>query len=393
MAEKDYYKTLDVSKNASQDEIKRSFRRLARKYHPDVNPDDPTAEDKFKELQEAYEVLGDPARRRHYDQFGVADVEGLGGRGGFSSFGFEDIFSGGGFDDIFSVFTGGSRRQRRNGPRPGADIRYDLEISLESAAFGVDTEIEVPMPKVCETCNGTGSRPGTSPEDCPHCQGTGEIRSTRRTMFGQFTSITPCRDCNGTGEVNFSPCKDCGGKGKTRVSQTISISIPSGVDTGSRLRIRGQGAPGERGGPPGDLYVVIHVEPHEDFERVGDDLVVTVPVGMAQAALGTTVEVPTLKESMRFEVPPGTQSRTTFKQRNKGIPHLRGHGRGDLDIVVDVEVPETLDERGEELLREYAAHTGERVNDPTGGFLKRKKRKRSRSRSRSKSRRKRKKDK
>jgi molecular chaperone DnaJ len=361
MSKRDYYEILSIGKDANQQEIKRAYRRLAKKYHPDVNKS-PEAEGKFKELSEAYEVLIDPDKRANYDRFGHAGAESIFGRNGFKWSDFthfsdiEDLFNRDFFGrDIFDVFfRGGFGGGSRRGPVRGNDLRYDLNISLEEAASGLDTEIHVPKTDKCPGCNGTGA---TSPEDiktCIHCNGTGQEKSERRTPFGQFVSITTCSRCHGEGRIIEKPCKGCNGAGKVRRMRNISFRVPPGVDTGSRMRIAGQGDSGIRGGPPGDLYVIIHVLPHEFFHRDGDDLYCEIPITFSQAALGAEMEVPTLTSKAKVKIPARTQTDKIFRLKNQGMPLLHGNGRGDQMVKVRVVTPMKLDGRQRELFEELS---------------------------------------
>jgi molecular chaperone DnaJ len=346
MAEdRDYYRILGVQRSATEDEIKKAYRKLAMQYHPDRNPGDKDAEEKFKLGSEAYEILRDSEKRDVYDRYGVEGLRGT----GFTGFrGFEDIFSS--FGDIFEDFFGfGTGQRRRSAPRAGADLRYDLKIAFHDAAFGKEMEIDIPSSATCETCQGTGARPGTAASVCPQCRGTGQV--TRAQGF--FTISTTCPQCQGEGRIVPSPCKDCRGLGKVRRTKRLQIKIPPGVDTGSKLRLRGEGEEGERGGPPGDLFVVIQVEPHDFFERNGDEVLCQVPISFIQAALGAEIEVPTLSGQKTLTVPKGTESGELFKLRGEGFPRLRGNGRGDQIVQVVVKTPKNLTARQEELLREF----------------------------------------
>lgn len=375
MAKKDYYKTLGVSKDASQDEIKKAFRKLARKYHPDVNRDDENATEKFKEINEAYEVLKDPDKRARYDQFGHAGVgQGNFGAGDFSGFGgfkdFGDFGGGDFFDDIFDSFFGGgfSNSKRRQGPVRGADLRYDLELTLEEAAFGVEKQINVTRLEKCPKCNGTGAKPGTSPKTCPTCNGSGEIKNIKNTAFGRFVNVTTCNQCNGKGTIIEEPCTKCHGNGKVRASKRLKVKIPQGVDTGSRLRMSGEGEPGLRGGPPGDLYVVIHVKPHKLFKRAGNDIIFDAPISFVQASLGDEIKVPTLDGKAKLKIPQGTQPDTRFRIKSKGIPKLNGHGRGDLYVRAKVLIPKKLNDKQKDLLKKFAEISGEDLKQQKGFF-------------------------
>ncbi|NPV26861.1 MAG: molecular chaperone DnaJ [Firmicutes bacterium] len=364
MSKRDYYEVLGVSRDANETEIKKAYRKLARQYHPDANPNDKQAEEKFKEINEAYEVLSDPEKRARYDQMGHAafgnGAEGFGGFGGFSGFG-QDM---GGFGDIFDMFFGGGfgSANRRTGPQQGADLRLDLELTFEEAAFGVEKDVEIPRLEKCPACGGSGAEPGTHPATCPACKGTGQIRTTQRAAFGmQFQSVRTCPKCHGEGKIIESPCKECRGQGRVRRVRKIHIRVPAGVDTGSQLRMAGEGEPGLRGGPPGDLYVYIQVKSHPFFERDGDDILCEIPISFVQAALGGEIEVPTLEGKAKLRIPEGTQTGTFFRLRGKGIPNLRGYGRGDQHVKVVVQTPTRLTEKQRELLRQFAEAGGDEV--------------------------------
>ena len=374
---KDYYEVLGVGKEASQQDIKRGYRKLAKKYHPDLNKGDPkAAEEKFKEVSEAYEVLSDPQKRANYDRFGHAGVDF--GPGGFDWSNFtryddvEDIFGdlfrnlfggnvGGGrsrggsssiFDDLFGVGRY-AQAGERYGPERGSDLRYDLEIDLEDAARGMEKEINISKAESCPDCKGTGALSGGL-RTCSSCGGTGQVKRVQSQGFAQFVSISTCPRCRGRGEIVEKQCKTCHGKGTIVVNKKISVRIPAGVDTGNRLRIAGEGEAGGRGGPPGDLYVVIHVKEHEFFKREGNTLICEVPVRFAQAALGNEIEVMTLeRDKTKLKMPVGTQSGTTFRLKNRGMPDLRGHGRGNMLVTVKVVTPEKMTKRQEELLRDF----------------------------------------
>ena len=383
--QRDLYEVLGVSKDASDAEIKKAYRKLARKYHPDLNRDNPkAAEEKMKEVNAAYDILRDPKKRAQYDRFGSGAFDGTGGFGGGNPFGggqggiHFDFGQGGfggatdGFGDIFDMFFGGGGgRGRRSGPvsERGADIRYDLHLTFEEAAFGKEEELTIPRMEDCPTCHGTGAAAGTSPETCPDCHGSGMRRTVRNTPFGQMMNESPCTRCHGTGKIVKTPCKDCHGTGKKRANHTVKVTIPKGVDNGTRLRVSGHGEAGTNGGGYGDLYVYIFVKPHDFFQRQGNDVVVEVPVSFVEATLGGTVQVPTLDGPVDMKVAAGTQSGTIMRLRGRGIPHLRGTGRGDEHVVVKVLTPKNLSAKQKELLQEFAEISGEKVNPEKKSFV------------------------
>ena len=358
MAEKrDYYEILGVDRHASSDEIKKAYRRLARKYHPDVNQNDPQAEEQFKELGEAYEALSDPQKRAAYDRFGHAGLGGANGFPGGSQFGAEF----GGFSDLFETFFGGGMTSSRPDPR-GDDLRFDMEVTLEDAAFGTERAIRVPHLVTCETCSGRGSEHGT-PIACPACAGIGQRRQVSNSFFGmQFSSVVTCDRCNGTGEIISDPCGACSGSGRTRQVEEIAVTIPPGVDAGSRIRFRGKGNAGLRGAMAGDLMVFINVRQHDFFQRHGADLFCDVELPFATAALGGQLPVRTLKGEEIVDITSGTQTGQIFKLRGKGMPHLNNPAHGDLHVRVNVVVPTDISARQRELLHEYATERGENVN-------------------------------
>jgi molecular chaperone DnaJ len=368
MSKRDYYEVLGVSQNANEAEIKKAYRKLARQYHPDVNPNNPDAEAKFKEVNEAFEVLGSTEKRAQYDQFGHAGL----GNGGFQGGGFDGA-NFGGFGDLFDMFFGGGGfggggQSRR--PQKGADLRYDMEISFEEAAFGLESEIDIPRTEECTACHGSGAAPGTHPKKCPKCHGTGQIQVQQNTAFGRFVNVRPCDQCHGEGKIVDTPCKECRGQGRVRKYRKIKVKIPAGVDNGSRLRISHEGEAGLRGGPPGDLYVYIHVKSHEIFERHGQEVVCEIPISFVQATLGADIQVPTLDGKVELKIPEGTQSGTSFRIKGHGIPHLRGNGRGDQHVRVKVITPRKLTDRQRELLSEFAKAGGEEVSAEEKGFFK-----------------------
>jgi molecular chaperone DnaJ len=345
MEDRDYYKILEVSRDASEDQIKKNYRKVAMQYHPDRNPGNKEAEEKFKMASEAYEVLRDPEKREIYDRYGIEGLKGS----GFTGFrGFEDIFSA--FGDIFEDFFGfGTTGRTRSRARAGTDLRYDLKISFHDSAFGKEAEIEIPKNVVCDVCNGTGAKPGTYPTQCPSCKGTGQVTRSQ----GFFTISTTCGHCRGEGKIIPHACKECRGHGRVRKTKKIQIRIPPGVDTGSKLRIRGEGEEGQRGGPPGDLFVFIYVEPHDFFSRDGDDIVCQIPISFPQAALGTEIAVPTLNGEKKLLIPKGIENGAILRIKGEGFQKMRGYGRGDEIIQVIVKTPRDLTKRQEEILKEF----------------------------------------
>lgn len=369
---RDYYEVLGVDKNVDAQALKKAYRKLAMQYHPDRNPDNKEAEEKFKEISEAYEVLSDDTKRQTYDQFGHAGVNGQGGFGGQGGFngqgfgGFEDIF-GDMFGDIFGGGFGGQRARRR-GPERGADIRQDVDITFEEAAFGKKMSIKLNRSEECNECNGSGAKPGTSKKTCPTCNGAGEVRTVQRTPFGNIASSRTCSACNGEGEVVESPCSKCHGQGRTRKVKTIEVDIPAGIDDGQMIKLSGQGELGGKGGPRGDLYIVVNVKSHPLFTREGNDIYFDMPITFIQAALGDEIEVPTLDGKVKYTIPEGTQTGTVFRLREKGIPRLRGNSRGDQYVKVVVDTPRKLNEKQKDILREFAKECGEEVHEKKRTF-------------------------
>lgn len=347
---RDYYEVLGVSRDATADEIKKAYRRLARQYHPDVNKE-PDAAEKFKEVKEAYDVLSDPQKKAQYDRYGHQDPT-----QGFGGFDASDL---GGFGDIFDMFFGGGRRSNPHAPRKGADVQYSMRIEFTEAVFGKETEIEIPKEVECGTCHGSGAKPGTSLETCRTCGGSGQEEVVATTPFGRIVNRRICRTCGGKGRLVREKCRECHGRGRIKVRRKIHLNIPAGVDDGAQLRVAGEGEAGINGGPPGDLYVVLHVKPHPFFEREGNDIYCQVPITFVQAALGDEIEVPTVDGRVKLKIPAGTQTETFFRLRGKGVPYLRGSGRGDQHVKVRVVTPKHLSERQKELLREFAGISGE----------------------------------
>ncbi len=351
---RDYYEVLGVSKGASGDEIKKAFRKMSKKYHPDLHPGDKEAEEKFKEVNEAYQVLSDDEKRQRYDQFGHAGVDGnagFGGGGGFNGgFDFGDL--GDIFGDFFGGFGGGGRA-RRNGPRRGSDLSQYINLTFEEAAFGCKKKINITSNERCEECGGSGAKKGTQPVTCPQCNGTGQVQQRRQTMFGFTNVVSECPSCHGKGKIIKEPCSSCRGTGRIRKNKTIEVNIPAGIDTDQVMRIQGAGNAGENGGPNGDLQLVIKVKPHQLFKRSGFDVNVVFPITFVQAALGATLKVPTIHGIVEYDIPEGTQTNTRFRLKGKGIPVLNGRGTGDEYVTVTVEVPKNLSQKQKELLREF----------------------------------------
>lgn len=344
---------MEVDKNASTDDIKKAYRNLAKKYHPDLNPDNEEAEQRFKEATTAYEILGDDEKRSRYDRFGHAGVDPQAGSQGYGGFG--DIF-----DDIFDIFGGGfsSGRGRKPGPTRGSDLRYDMTIEFEEAVFGVEKEIKVSKEETCSTCEGSGAKAGTHKDTCSKCNGSGEVKYAQQSPFGQFVRVGSCDQCQGTGEIIKEKCQTCGGQGTEYKTKRINIKVPAGVNNDSIISIRGEGEPGQRGGPQGDLYIYINIRPHKIFNREGNNIYLDIDISYVEAALGGKIQVPTLEGKEKFTIPEGTQTGTQFKLKNQGVPNLRGSGKGDLYFKVNVEVPTKLSQRQRELLMEFSKEEG-----------------------------------
>ena len=369
-SKRDYYEVLGVGRGASDVEIKKAYRKLAKQYHPDVNPGDKSTEAKFKEVSEAYEVLSDPQKKSRYDQFGHAGVDpnSFGGAGaGFGDFDF------GGIGDIFESFFGGGgfgRSSRsRSGPQKGADLKHSMEISFEEAAFGTEKEITINRNETCTVCKGSGAKEGTSPTTCKHCGGKGQVQYNQSTPFGQFVNVKTCDICRGEGKIITDPCTSCNGRGKVRKTVKRKVSVPAGIDDGQTLSLRGEGDSGSKGGPSGDLYITIIVRPHAIFKRQGNDVVCEMPITFTQAALGAELEVPTLDGRVKYDIQEGTQTGTIFRLRGKGIPYLRGNGRGDQYVKVEIDVPKKLNEKQKELLREFAEISGDEACEKRKSFF------------------------
>ncbi|RBQ22872.1 Chaperone protein DnaJ [Candidatus Methanobinarius endosymbioticus] len=373
MAEKrDYYDILGIEKGAEGKEIKKAYRELAMKHHPDVS-DDEEATEKFKEISEAYAVLSDEDKRKTYDQYGHAGMDGFSNEDIFRNANFEDIFQGfgGGFDvnNIFEMFGFGGGHSRGGGPQCGSDIYAEIDITLEEAAEDIEKDINIRHDVECSTCHGSKSEPGSNPETCQTCGGTGKVRQVTNTILGQMMKVRPCPECRGKGKIITDPCKACDGKGKVKENNTISIKIPAGVESGSRLRVPGKGNAGYVGGGYGDLIVLINVKPHKDFEREGPNLYYEKQISFVQASLGDTVDVPTIDGEIELKIPPGTQSESIFRLRNQGMPVMRRNSKGTLYVTVKVVVPQKLNEEQKDLLLEFGKKSGEEINTYEKGFF------------------------
>lgn len=366
MTQRDYYEVLGLARNASNDEIKGAFRRLARQYHPDVNKD-PDAEERFKEMNEAYAVLSDADRRAAYDRFGHAGVKGAGGAADFTvdftDFAdiFGDLFGFGGF--------GRSGRRSRNVPRRGADLQYRVDLTFEEAVFGAEKDIEITRDEVCKNCSGSGAEPGTFPERCSACNGAGEVRQVRQTLLGSMVQVATCPTCNGQGETISTPCLTCKGRGLERKVRKKGVSIPGGVDTGTQIRLAGEGQPGLNGGPHGNLYIAINVKPHKYFKRRENNILLDIDVNIAQATLGAEVDVPTVDGAVKLKIPAGTQPGKVLRMRDKGVPHLRGNRRGDQLVIVNVDIPTRIDSDQRVLFEQLAESLGSEVRPQERSFF------------------------
>lgn len=358
MSKRDYYDVLGLSKSASKDEIRKAYRSLSKKYHPDLNKADDAVE-KFKEVTEAYEILSDDSKKANYDQFGHTDPNQ--GFGGFGGGGGADGF---GFDDIFSTFFGGNTRRRDpNAPRKGDDLQYSMNIDFMEAVFGKETEVEIPKEETCDTCDGSGAKKGTTPKTCTHCGGSGQISVTQNTPLGQMVNRRACPHCQGTGKIIPEKCSTCHGAGRVTNKKKIKVTIPEGVDDGQQLRVSGQGEAGHNGGPAGDLYIVFRVRQHEKFIREDDDIYLELNLSFPQASLGDEIEVPTVHGNVNLKIPAGTQTGTRFRLKGKGVKNVHGRGIGDQHVVVKVLTPKKMTEKQKELMREFAAISGDSLDE------------------------------
>ena len=376
MAEKrDYYEVLGIQKGASEDEIKKAYKKLARKYHPDMNPGDKEAEEKFKEVNEANEVLSDPEKKARYDQFGFAGVDpnyGAGAGGGAYGGGFDFGDLGDIFGSFFGGGFGGGQRRNPNAPQRGESIRASVSISFTEAAFGCEKSVTIERSEQCPTCKGSGCAPGTTPEICPDCHGSGTVQTRRQTPMGVFASNGPCRKCGGTGRLIHQPCSDCRGSGAVRKRRTIKVNIPAGIDHGQTISLRGQGGAGKNGGPAGDLLITVMVQPHEIFRRDGVDVFCEAPITFTQAVLGAELEIPTIDGKVKYSIPEGTQTGTVFRLKGKGVPVLNGRGRGDQYVTVVIETPRSLNKEQKEALRRFSETLGENNYEKRKSFFKKK---------------------
>ena len=364
---RDYYEVLGVQKGATDAEIKKAYRKMAKENHPDLHPGDKDAEARFKEINEAYEVLSDSEKKARYDQFGFAGVDPSYGGGGGMGFDMGDL------GDIFGSFFGGGfggGGRARSGPQRGESLRTRLTITFEEAAFGCEKEVSIDRVEQCETCKGTGAAPGTSPETCPACGGSGQVQQRRQTPMGVFATTGPCPRCGGTGKIIASPCKDCGGSGQVRRRKTLKVTIPAGIDNGQIISLRGQGSAGKNGGPAGDLQIVITVQPHQLFRRDGADVYCNAPITFTQAVLGGEMEIPTIDGKVKYDIPEGTQTGSTFRLKGKGIPNVNGRGRGDQFVTVYIETPRNLNREQKEALKKFSSTLKENNYEERKSFFK-----------------------
>jgi molecular chaperone DnaJ len=368
MAKRDYYETLGVGRSASPEELKAAFRRLAREYHPDVSKAS-DAEERFKEINEAYAVLSDNEKRAAYDRYGHAGVNGMGGMPDFTNISLEELLRQfaegfGGFD-----FGFGTSRQRSNAPRRGANLQYNLDLTFEEAVFGIEKEIEITRDETCSRCDGSRAEPGTKPAKCPTCNGAGQVRQARQTLFGSMVQVSTCPNCRGEGEIVETPCKNCQGRGVERKTSTKKVEVPAGVDHGTQIRLNAEGQPGVNGGPPGNLFLILRVQPHKYFKRRDDDILLDLDINVAQAALGADVTVPTVDGEAKLSIPAGIQPGKVLRMREKGVPHLRGRGRGDQLVIINVEIPQRLDDEQREIFEALAESLGSEVHPQEKGVL------------------------
>jgi len=369
---RDYYEVLGVQKGATDAELKKAYRRLAKENHPDLHPDDKEAEARLKEINEAYAILSDSEKRARYDQFGFAGVDPNYGGGGFGG-GFDGAFDFGDLGDIFGSFFGGGfggSTRTRNGPQRGESLRTRLTVTFEEAAFGCEKEVNLERVEQCDSCRGSGAAAGTSPETCPTCNGAGQVQQRRQTPMGVFATTGPCPRCGGKGKIISNPCKSCGGSGQVRRRKTLQVTIPAGIDNGQIISLRGQGNAGKNGGPAGDLQIVISVQPHQLFRRDGSDVYCDAPITFTQAVLGAELEIPTIDGKVKYEIPEGTQTGTTFRLRGKGIPNMNGRGRGDQYVTVNIETPRNLNREQKEALKRFSETLKEHNYEERKSFFK-----------------------
>ena len=373
---RDLYEVLEIQKGASDEEIKKAYRKLAKKYHPDLNPGDKTAEAKMKEVNAAYEVLSDKEKKSRYDQYGWAGIDpnysagagGAGGFGGFGGFGDFGMDLGDIFGSMFGGFGGGGSA-RSTGPVRGSNINMNIQLTFEEAAFGCEKEITVTRTESCPDCNGSGAKKGTSAETCPHCKGSGQVRTQQRTAFGVFQSTAPCRNCGGTGKIIKEPCDKCNGNGTVRKSRKLKVKIPAGIDNGQTISVRGEGNSGLRGGNAGDVYVTVSIKPHKVFRRDGNDVIIDMPISFVQAALGDEIIIPTLEGKFKFDLPEGTQTGRIVRLKGQGIKSVNGWGKGDMYVNIIVETPQNLNKKQKEMLREFEKACGDSQYKEKKGFF------------------------